>query len=189
MKTTLSLLIFAILVPIQLFIPASMILGQETALAKGTEYKLRSRPVDPYDAFRGRYVRLYLDHPEFKLSAPRPLTERLNAYALLDRDAEGFGIIKDVVFEKPEGTNYLKIHIGPAYRHGSQVTWPFDRYYMEESKAPRAERIHQSRNNDAKAHITVRIYKGTGVITGLYVDDIPIEEKLKQAELADTPDS
>ena len=182
MKTMLPLLIFAVLVPSQLFVPASMILEQETALAKGTEYKLRSRPVDPYDAFRGRYVRLYLDQPEFKLSAPRPLTERLNAYAILDKDAEGIGRLKDVVFEKPEGTDYLKIQIGPAYRHGSRVTWPFDRYYMEESKAPRAERLYQSRDNNAKAHITVRIYKGTGVITGLYIDGIPIEEKLKQEE-------
>ncbi len=182
MKTTLSLLIFAVLVPIQLFVPASMILEQETALAKGTEYKLRSQPVDPYDAFRGRYVRLYLDQPEFKVPPTQQLKDRQNAYALLDKDAEGFGIIKDVVFEKPEGTEYLTIHVGPAYRGGSRVTWPFDRYYMEESKAPKADRLYQSRNNNANAHITVRIYKGTGVITGLYIDDIPIEEKLKKTE-------
>jgi len=179
MKPTLSLLLFAVLIPAQLFVPASMILEQETALQKGQEYKLLSRPVDPYDAFRGRYVRLSLDSAEVAVPASQQKTTNQKAYALLETDAEGFAHVKEVVFDKPAGTDYLKVRVGSSVGGKAIVIWPFERYYMEESKAPQADILYRSLDNDSEAYITVRVYKGTGVITGLYIDDIPIEEKIK----------
>jgi len=47
-------LLFGISMLVLLAYPAYMVYEQETVLAKGTLYKFRLAPVDPYDAFRGR---------------------------------------------------------------------------------------------------------------------------------------
>ena len=57
-KKYIFLMLFIILAIIQLSIPAYMSLSREINLGKGTLYKIRTGPVDPYDIFRGRYVAL-----------------------------------------------------------------------------------------------------------------------------------
>ena len=52
------ILLFCLVSAIQIWVPLSMIARREATLNKGTAYKFRTRPVDPYDAFRGRYVAL-----------------------------------------------------------------------------------------------------------------------------------
>ena len=47
---------FILLVLVQLFVPANMILEQEDILKNGTPYKFKTAPIDPYDPFRGKYV-------------------------------------------------------------------------------------------------------------------------------------
>ena len=58
MKTS-KLLIgcFALVAVAQLTVPAWMIVSHERTLLTGKVFKFRTAPVDPYDAFRGRYVR------------------------------------------------------------------------------------------------------------------------------------
>ena len=180
MKAKLSLLLFTVLIPIQLLIPASMILEQETVLHKGKEYKLRSQPIDPYDAFRGRYVRLGFDTTTIAVPENHRKRNTQKAYAFLDTDDQGFSFIKEIVFDTPTGTDYLRVRIGTIRNGKATVIWPFERYYMEESKAPEAEKLYRSRNDESEAYITVRIYKGTGVIAGLYIDDMRIEERINQ---------
>jgi hypothetical protein len=43
---------------IQLFVPAYMIYNKYDILRTGEEFMFRVNPIDPYDAFRGRYVAL-----------------------------------------------------------------------------------------------------------------------------------
>lgn len=182
MKPTLSLLLFSVLVCMQLFVSASMILKQETVLTKGLEYKLRSRPVDPYDALRGRYVRITYDATAINVPQTLQKNSSQQVYALLETDDEGFCVVKGISDEKPGGSNYLKVRLGPTHKGKANVGWPFDRYYMEEFKAPRAETAYRSLETGSEAYTTVRIYEGTGVITGLYIDGVSIEEKIKNEE-------
>ena len=60
-KRTILLAAFTVLVLAQWAVPSSMILRREASLRQGKEFKLRVRPLDPYDAFRGRFVRLDFD--------------------------------------------------------------------------------------------------------------------------------
>ncbi|HOD52465.1 MAG TPA: hypothetical protein PLM14_17660, partial [Candidatus Hydrogenedentes bacterium] len=62
----------------------------------------------------------------------------------------------------------------------AQIVWPFDRYYMEEAAAPEAERIYRERARNSMVYVTVRISRGTGVITGLFVDGRPVEEMIRK---------
>ena len=62
LNKSLTIGIFVTVAFLQLLIPIQMITSRERILDKGTLYKFRTRPVDPYDAFRGKYVALSIDY-------------------------------------------------------------------------------------------------------------------------------
>ncbi len=55
---------------------------------------------------------------------------------------------------------------------------PFDRFYMEEAKAPAAEAAYREHNRKGAqdAYVIVRVLEGAGVIEDLYVGGKPIED-------------
>jgi len=179
MNRTIVLSLFAALVLAQLAVPAGMILRRETALGRGIEYKLRVRPVDPYDAFRGRFVQLGVDAAQVPLPVGARLAEGQKAYAILAMDLEGFAVVQSVSFTAPDTEACLKVRLRPGDPGKATIIWPFDRYYMEETAAPQAEQVYRQRARSSSAYITVRISGGTGVITGLYIDGKPIEEIIR----------
>ena len=69
-KTLLSVLIITILV--QLFVPGYMIWGKYDVLKNGQEVKIKVAPIDPYDAFRGRYVSLWYIYQDIERYSPTP---------------------------------------------------------------------------------------------------------------------
>jgi uncharacterized membrane-anchored protein len=52
------LVLFIIFASLTLTAPLSRIWKYESALRRGKLHRFRTQPVDPYDAFRGRYVTL-----------------------------------------------------------------------------------------------------------------------------------
>ena len=86
-KTLLSVLIITIFV--QILIPTYMIWGKYDVLKNGEEVKVKVAPIDPYDAFRGRYVSLWYDND---LS----YEQRQGKYGILEIDGEGFATVKKV---------------------------------------------------------------------------------------------
>lgn len=172
--------LFIMVAAVQLFVPASLILRREHVIKNGSEYKLRAAPVDPYDAFRGRYVRIGMDTVTLPLPADQSFEEGLKAFAVLETAADGFASVKSISYSRPEGTNYLSVGLRNAGSGNVAVIWPFDRYYMEEFMAPEAERLYREKARTHTAYITVRILKGMGVVTGLHVDGEPIERTLRE---------
>ena len=59
---------------------------------------------------------------------------------------------------------------------------PLDRYYMEETAAPRAERLYREHNRQGEqdAYVVVRVKNGFPVIESLYVGGEKIEDALKR---------
>ena len=183
MNRTALFALFLLVVLAQLAVPASMIIKHEHVIQNGKEIKIHTRPVDPYDAFRGRYVQIGFD----ETTAPMPLGSdggwRQKAYAVVDTDADGFVVVKSVSFTVPQEHNYLKVVISPyttSKKEGQcQIYWNLDRYYMSEAAAPQAEAAYRNRTRTSTAYIKVRVANGIGVITGLYIDDKPIEQCIK----------
>lgn len=178
-RTIVLSLAFAVAL-VQLAVPAGMILRRELAIGRGQEYKIRTRAVDPYDAFRGRYVRLAFDNVTVPLIADARLAGGQKAYAVLEKDSEGFAVVKSVSFTPPDAEAYLEVRLRPNKPGKVNVIWPFDRYYMEETTAPLAEQAYRQRARGSSAYITVRISGGTGVITGLYIDGKSIEQLIQK---------
>ena len=185
----LRFLLSLLLAGVQLGVPAYMIYVQETALRIGRVFKFLTAPVDPYDAFRGRYVALSFD--AHTAPASGEIDRGTKLWAVLTEDAQGFAKIDHVSRMKISGNNVVPVTAD--WSNGTDavnVSWPFDRYYLEESAAPRAETVYRenSRRGEQKAYVTVRVHRGTAAIQELFIDGKPIRDYLRENPPApDTP--
>ncbi len=174
---------FGLMAAAQLFVPASMIAGHEIVLQNGTLYRFKTAPVDPYDAFRGRFVSVRLEglrEVEAKDTAFEP-GEKACAY--IGVDEAGFGYITHATKRPEEPGDYLYVEIIHTYEGKLVFKDVIDRYYMPEDLAPEAERAYRehSRNGDVErrdAFVTVRVRSGKAVLEDLYVAGKPIREFL-----------
>lgn len=149
---------------LQLFVPLYTIWEKYDVLRTGEEVKIKVEPLDPYDAFRGRYVSLWYD-------IDLDYYERQGRYGILETGEDGFSVVKRVSRERPENGLYL------TGKDDDYFNIPLDRYYMEETLAPKAE---EAMSDGVEAYITVRIKGDKSVISGLYVEGMLIEEYLKK---------
>ena len=176
---------FAVVVALQLAVPAWMIAGHELALKEGRLFKFKTRPVDPADAFRGRYVWLSLEPDTVKVSDVNQWPYGKKAFAVLGVDSNGFATVKRLESDAPANDPSVKVETMGYGVDGSEVhlRWPgLDRYYMQEGKAPAAEtayRQHSLRTNQT-CHVTVRVYHDTAVIEDLFIEDQPIQTWLRE---------
>ena len=107
---------------IQLAVPVSRIWDKFNVLVTGEEVKIRVNPIDPYDAFRGRYVSL-----GYNLTG---VNKRDGKYGILKFGDDGFATVVDTTEEKPDGGLFL------TSKDSYYFKMPIDRYYMEEEMFP-----------------------------------------------------
>lgn len=202
MSARLKIAILAALSVAQLGAAGWSIARYETILSSGTLYKIRTAPVDPADAFRGRYVTV---QPSITIPAPiatetKDLLDSVRdgsrtAYAKLAADAEGFAQAAGIVPEEPRSGDYLKIAgAWPTWTPRTEdpntsdltaytIRFSFDRYYMTEAAAPRAQQEYDqaaARNAAPRAWLTVRVMNGVAVIEGLFIDGVAIEKIVRR---------
>ncbi len=179
---TVRLVIFVVIAVIQLAVAANAIISSEIALRSGEVFRFRLQPVDPVDAFRGRYVNLRFAVDKAPVPEGMPFLHRQKIYVPLVVDAEGFAGFGPVALEAPDERAYLRLRSGVQYEDegGSAVlslNLPFRRYYMTEELAKEVDRSLWRRGR-RPAWVEVRIRNGTGVIEDLYVDGWPVREWL-----------
>ena len=182
MKTRLLLGLLGLALFAQLAVPASMILKRERVLAHGQAFKFRTAPVDPYDAFRGRFVALGFDQNSVVAPPGHDFARGQTVHVRLEDDADGFATLAEILRDRPDAAPYLTTKI--QYVGGDMVhlRLPFDRFYMDEDAAPAAEQAYwkYSASSNRNAYVQVRIEKGFGVIEDLYVGGTPIRDYLDQ---------
>ena len=185
MTSKVRLWLFAAMALLQLAAPASMILSHERTLAKGQEFKFRTAPVDPYDAFRGRYVALGFDNNQAALAPGVSASVGQTLYATIEVGSDGFARFGVASLSPPKRGAYLKVKAGSANdKGGIGLQLPFDRFYMEEAKAPAAEAAYREHNRMGAqdAYVTVRVRDGAGVIEELYVGGTPIGDVVSKTK-------
>ena len=182
-KSSIKIYLFGLLAIIQLYVPASMIIEREGILKEGKDFKFKTAPIDPVDPFRGRYVRLSFDNNMAEIPDSLSFTRGETVYALLDIDDEGFTTITQVRKELPdEKVDFLetKVQYETKFKEGKRVIldFPFDRFYMEEFKAPEAEIAYRENALDSliTGYALVSIKAGDAVLKDVYIDNMPIKE-------------
>ena len=177
---------FILVAIVQLAIPGKMIWDKERILITGKDFKFETTPVDPTDPFRGKYITLTYLENSFEIEDETEWQEGENVFIILENDMNGFAKIKSVSKEKPNhSSDYLKSQIDfitGNYRTQIHFTYPFDRFYMEESKAYEAEQIYIENQIDSskKTYALVSIKNGDAVLKDVLIDGVSIREVVKE---------
>lgn len=177
---------FILLVFVQLFVPAKMIFDQENVLKTGTEYKFLTRPIDPNDPFRGKYITLSYKNNTYQIREENDWMSREEVYVVLTNDKDGFAKIKSVSKEEPPATlDFIKAKIRYINSKNKMVIdFPFDRYYMEESKALEAEKAYNESQRDTSqiTYALVNVRAGQSVLKDVQINGISIKEIVKERQ-------
>lgn len=177
---------FILVALVQLAIPGKMIWNREKILEIGKEFHFQTAPIDPTDPFRGKYIILTYLENSFTVEDQRDWYEGEDIYLILKNNIKGLATIESVTKEKPdEKTDYLKVKLD--FISGNIVkelhfTYPFDRFYMEESKAYAAEHLYFEYQNDTTktTYAVVRIKNGNAVLEDVMIDGVPIGKLVKE---------
>lgn len=175
--------LFILMALIQLYIPAKMIFDREDILHSGTEYKFKTAAIDPYDPFRGKYITLDFEADRIRVENQENWKLGESAYVIFRNDSTGFTQIADVLKEKPEdGVDYLKAKVEYVSYNELFIHFPFDRFYMEESKAYEAELALAEFQADSSgtAYALVSIKEGDAVLKDVYIDGVSIKEVVEK---------
>jgi uncharacterized membrane-anchored protein len=170
------LIVFLLVALAQLAVPASLIWKREQTLRHGRVWKFRTAPVDPVDAFRGRYVSLRFDVETQEISPPPNLESGERVFVTLRPNAEGFAEIDQLLPSRPAGDDFIEAQLS-----GKTVSLPFDKYWVTERDAPAAEAAFraQSRRDKQNAFVTVRVFRGDAAMEQLFLDSQPLGEYLR----------
>jgi uncharacterized membrane-anchored protein len=170
------LVVFALVGLAQFAVPASLIWKREQTLRYGSVWKFRTAPVDPVDAFRGRYVALQFDVETQEIPPPPSTNSGQTIFVTVRQNAEGFAEIDQVLASPPPGDDFIEAKLA-----GKTVSLPFDKYWVNERDAPAAEAAYraQSRRDKRNAFVTVRVFRGDAALEQLYLDGQPLGEYLR----------
>jgi uncharacterized membrane-anchored protein len=166
-------LLFLALIIAQLAVPFYMIRREERVLAHGKVFRFRTAPFDPYDPFRGRYVALRFASEE--IADPRLPGGTRKVWVELEEDRDGFAKVKGVSAIRPPGENVMRADFTPR-----RLTFPFNRYYMDEASAPAVEKAYRDHTKSGDAYVVVRILDGHAVLQELCIGGMPIREFLRK---------
>jgi uncharacterized membrane-anchored protein len=182
----------------QWIVPARMIHQREQALRHGVAYRFRVAPVDPYDAFRGRYVALRFDQGTRE---PVPTTASFSrhqpVYVRLETDTNGFARLAQAALRPGREGAWMRARVAYANSwdwertgavHTVHVDLPFDRFYLDEESAPRAEQLYRKaagwrgQTSSTNAWLQVRVHRNLAVIEDLFLDGRTIRQVLESSE-------
>lgn len=186
MSRNLRFALFVVVAMVQLAVAGGAIVKSELALRTGEAIRFRIQPVDPVDAFRGRYVAIRFAVNNATIADGVVVRPRKKVFVPIEVDADGFAFLGRADIDPPADGAYLRLRAGVVTpdEEGNQQVWvqmPFRRFYMDEDKAPKAERaVWGGRRGQREASVSVRIRHGVGVIEELYIDDTPIHQWLAE---------
>lgn len=177
---------FIIVALVQWYVPGKMILDSEKVLREGKTFRFLTEPVDPSNPFIGKYITLNFKEESFSVDKADDLVSANELFVLLTTDANGFARIKDVVAKEPSGNiDYVKAKLQYTTYEGNRrqlhIDYPFDKYYMDEFKAPKAEDVYRKATADTakQTYAVVKVWKGRAVTENVIIDNTPIRELIK----------
>jgi uncharacterized membrane-anchored protein len=165
---------FVLILAAQWYVPADMVMQSKTVITKGTLMRFKCAPVDPKDPFRGSYIVLSLDNRDFTLPPNHDFSIDEKVYVLFETDSAGFARIKAVEKKKPHAfkevletkIDYISNENGKPV---ATIAFPFSRFYMEEFKAPVAEKMYNDAvlTDTGNTYALVHIYYGKARVSNV----------------------
>ena len=180
-KTILIIFIFAAIA--QLAVPISMIYKKEFVSKGGEIYKFQTRPIDPYDPFRGKYITLNFDRKPIEVENTEEWENGEMAFFTIKKDSLGYAEVFGISKSKPKNGDFLKMKVY-IYHRGNigktiSYTLPFDRFYMNEDGALNAEIEYKKANrnsNKENAYAIVKILDGEHVLEDVIIGGVSAKD-------------
>jgi len=184
-KMKIYVILFIFMALVQLYVPAKMIFDSEAVLSTGKEFKFKTAPIDPEDPFRGKYITLSYEDNFIQVQNDKDWIRNELVYISLLTDRNGYAKIQSVSKTKPkENPDFVKAkvsHVDINNNNKLIVDYPYDRFYMEESKAPIAEEVYLEslRDSTQVAYALVHIKDGEAVIKDVMINGRSIREAVQ----------
>jgi uncharacterized membrane-anchored protein len=195
-KSKWILVIFVVMVLAQWLVPAQMIYGSNEVLKRGVAMKFKCAPIDPNDPFRGKYIVLDFDMARYIIYTAHDFKIGQEVYLEIGEDSLGFAQIEKIHTAPPSANkvflraaiDYISYETGlNGYNENNKIyeisfDLPFRRFYLEETKAPRAEDLYREGMSDTTGNTYGLVYllKGEARIKDVFIRDTSIYELLKK---------
>lgn len=185
-KITFFFLVAAFLM--QWFVPLNMIMQQETILLEGTTFKFKTQPIDPNDPFRGKFVVLNYAADRIAETNGEKWQRGAPVFVRIQEDDDGYAAIASLEKVAPiDEKNYVKAEIAHVWGENPstvRIKYPFERFYMEETKAPKAEAMFRDLWRDSTTNVygLVVINEGKAALEDVLVDGVSIREAVMAVE-------
>jgi len=172
-------IVFGVLCLVQIGAVLFQIMSYEKILKEGETFYFKVLPLDPYDPFRGRYVMLrFANTTQAPIAQGQSKENQSLGYAILGHQ-EKLDSVKEITFLKPQMGSFLEVNINEnRQKNTSSMVYfslPYDRFYMREDVAPKAEKVLRTRSGvEVKAKL--KVLNGKGIIEELFVGEIPLRE-------------
>lgn len=183
---------FVLIVLAQWYVPAQMISEHEDVAANGKVLRFITAPVDPYDAFRGKYIILNFREDKGEITKETKSLNYGDDIYVTFTDSSGYALVESVLVAEPmDNSVYVKAKVDYIDNNiflvnskvkrpmaSIHIDYPFERYYMNEIKAPKAETAYQESNREAKDNVyaQIAIKNGIGVVKDVIIDNKSIKD-------------
>jgi uncharacterized membrane-anchored protein len=144
----------------------SILMTHYVTVWAGEEITLQSRPIDPYDPFRGAYVQLAYEQeivPRHKVFIENPDYNQ-KVFVTFIKEGNHY-VVDQVLSQVPEHALYLRATY--RYRLGDDHLLDFNlgRYYTNE-----AEALYLEEMRGEGILVQVKIRRGRGIMTGIVAE-------------------
>ncbi|GAA4272785.1 GDYXXLXY domain-containing protein [Aquimarina gracilis] len=160
-----------------------MIWKQEDILKSGNAYKFKTMPIDPTDPFRGKYITLNYEMNSMTITDTN-LTYGDKVRVYIEKDDNGFAKAVSLSKKPLDGQkDYVTAKITGNYKGVVNFELPFNRFYMEETKAKDAEVAYTKVNRDSlkqNVYAIVHVKNGQAVLKDVIIDGKPIQEYVEK---------
>jgi uncharacterized membrane-anchored protein len=185
MKKTIIIIIFVIFCLSQITVLSYLVYKGNK---KGTVIKLKCGLYDPYDFIKGRflYLKFFMEDQKFT-NYPESLKKDIKdskityLYCVLSKD---FSKIETLSFDKPADTKlFFKVKLGYSYEDYFSVEFPFNKYYIQEDLALKAEPVIRKDFDKLNPILYISIDGEGGTrIEKLELNGIPVEKYITESK-------
>jgi len=178
MKTSYRFGLFVAVALAQLCFPGKLVFDSKKVLWLGTAFKFETRPVDPADPFRGRFVALNFAATQFNVDTSDHSWKSYDpVFVLIGQNELGYAKIIGVSHTAPRQTSaFIKAKVSHVWNNEITVYYPFTKFFMEENKAIKAEKIYRRFNS---GYALVHVYHGDAVLSDVLVGKKSLRELAK----------
>lgn len=173
----------------QLLFFFNVIRTNNITIKDGKQFRFLCRAYDPVHPFYGRYLQLNFNDTCVP-GGTKGVFKNAETYVIFAEGKNGFAEAQYVSADEPENTeSYIKIGARDARSVVNESTdschwvrYPFDRYYLAEEKAPKAEKMVMDalRDSTISVWVNVTVYKGRFMVNDVMMGKTSLKEALKQ---------